>query len=175
MIPSSNPSKPVVKLVFSPESSADAVLARKSVWSCNAPVSIIAFALLMFAVYSFLHANIFGGIFALIWTAMCGLILFYSVPGAASAKRHEKETQLYPKVVDFLVKTTKTGGVDTKKVDKLLCGQTININNFTFIPFKDNGVAGIAVSETPAPSRSLTEEEEHDRVRKQFPEAVLIT
>lgn len=175
MIPSSKPSEPVVKLVFSPEASADAVLARKSVWSCNAPVSIAGVALFSFAVFSLFQGNILGAIFAFIWAAMCGLILFYSVPGAASAKRHEEQTQLYVKVVDFLVSTAKVGGVDTKKVDKLLDGQTITINNFTFIPFKDNGVAGIAVSESPAPGRPLTEEEEHDRVRKQFPEAVLIT
>ena len=174
MTPFPSSRKPVVKMVFSPEASSDALLARKSVWSCNAPVSIVGLGLFTFAVVSLFQGNIFGAVYPFIWAAMCGLILFYSIPGAISAKRHEEQTQLYTQVVDFLVATTKVGGVDTKKVDKLLDGQTITIKNFTFIPFKDNGVAGIAVSESPEPGRPLTEEEEHDRVRKQFPEAVLI-
>lgn len=175
MIPSHNAAKPVVKMVFSPEASSNALLARKSVWSCNAPVSIVAVGLLSLTVFWLVQGNIFGAVFALIWAAICGLLLFFSIPGAINAKRHEKHTNLYTQVVDFLVKTAKVGGVDTKQVDKLLGGNTISIRNFTFIPFTENGIAGIAVSESPEPGAPLTDEEEYARVRKQFPEAVIIT
>lgn len=175
MIPSPKPSQPVVKMIFSPEASSDALLARKSIWSCNAPVSIMAGGLLALTVFWLTQHNIFGAIFAFVWAAMCGVILFYSIPSTIAAKRHEKHTNLYTQVVDFMVKTAKVGGVDTKQVDKLLEGQNVSIKNFTFIPIKENGVAGIAVSESLDESSPLTAEEEYARVRKQFPEAVIIT
>ena len=175
MIPSHNPSKPVVKMIFSPEASADALLARKSVWSCNAPVSVMAVGLLVLSIFWLTQHNFFGAAFAFVWAAMCGLILFYSIPGSIAAKRHEKHTELYTQVVDFMVKTAKVGGVDTKQVDKLLEGQNVSIKNFTFIAIKEHGLAGIAVSESPDQGGTLTAEQEYARVRKQFPEAVIIT
>lgn len=174
MTPSPSPSKPVVKLVYTPESRDDALLAGKTLWSCVIPVSIANLLALTFIIVFAVQGAIFTMIFPALGFLITALLLFFAIPAEISSRRNEETTQLRPKLMRFIIKTTGVGSVSAKQVNALLTKTTIKVKHFTFIPFEHNGVAGIAVSEGPKPQPPLTQEQEYARVKEQYPEAEII-
>lgn len=170
-----NSSKPVVKLVYSPESRDDALLSHKSIWSCTAPVAIVNLVCLVLSISLLSQLNFLGGIFAVLAFLMTSVILYFAVPAEIKSRQHESFTGLRDKIMQLVISEANVGSVSAKQVDQLLAGTTIKVKNFNFQPFERHGLAGISVLRLPEPERKLTNEEEYARIRKEYPEAEIIT